>query len=95
MGLARLLRQTQADVNLHLTVASQGPEKVSLQQVMDVLARHTDKLRLLRYDETPQALEISFVVEFRHISNLNQARLALQELSPALQVSFLDNKGIW
>ena len=95
IGLARLLRQTQADVNLHLTIASHGSEKVNLQQVMDVLAHHTDKLRLLRYDETPDALEVSFVVEFRHISNLNQARAALQGLSPVLQVSFLDNKGIW
>ena len=95
MGLARLLRQTQADVNLHLTVAARGAEKVTLQQVMDVLAQHADKLRLLRYDETPEASEMSFVVEFRHISNLTQTRDALQALSPGLQVSFLDNKGIW
>jgi hypothetical protein len=95
IGLARLLRQTQADVNLHLTITSHGAEKVTLQQVMDVLAHQADKLRLLRYDETPEALEISFVVEFRHISKLNQARAALQALSPGLQVSFLDNKGIW
>ena len=95
MGLARLLRQTQADVNLHLTVATRGAEKVTLQQVMDVLAQHADKLRLLRYDETPEASEMSFVVEFRHISNLTQTRDALQALSPGLQVSFLDNKGIW
>jgi hypothetical protein len=95
IGLARLLRQTQADVNLHLTITSLGAEKITLQQVMDVLARHTDKLRLLRYDETPEAFEMSFVVEFRHILNINQARLALQDLSPALQVSFLDNKGVW
>ncbi|MBN2148409.1 MAG: DUF4956 domain-containing protein [Anaerolineales bacterium] len=95
IGLARLLRQTQADINLHLTVASRGTEKITMQQVIEVLALHTDKLRLLRYDETPEALEISFVVEFRHISNLSQARSALQELSPALQISFLDNKGIW
>jgi hypothetical protein len=95
MGLARLLRQTQADMNLHLTVTARGAEKVTLQQVMGALARHADKLRLLRYDETPEALEMSFVVEFRHISNLNQTRDALQALSPGLQVSFLDNKGIW
>ncbi|MBN2549488.1 MAG: DUF4956 domain-containing protein [Anaerolineales bacterium] len=95
IGLARLLRQTQADVNLHLTVSSHGGEKVTLQQLLDVLARHTSKLRLLRFDETPEALEISFVVEFRHISNLEQARMALLELSPGLQVSFLDNKGVW
>lgn len=95
IGLARLLRQTQADVNMHLAVASHGSEKVTLQQVMDVLAAHTEKLRVLRYDETPEAIEISFVVEFRHISNLNRAREVLQTLSPTLQISFLDNKGVW
>ena len=95
IGLARLLRQTQADVNLHLSVSSHGSEKATLEQVMDAVGRHTEKLRLLRYDETPEALEMSFVVEFRHISNLNQAREALKALSPTLQVSFLDNKGIW
>jgi hypothetical protein len=95
IGLARLLRQTQADVNMHLAVSSRGAEKVMLEQVMDVLTPHTEKLRVLRYDETPEAIEISFVVEFRHISNLNRAREALQTLSPTLQISFLDNKGIW
>ena len=95
IALARLLRQTQADMNLHLAVTSHDPEKVTLQQVMDVLANHTEKLRVLRYDETPETIEISFVVEFRHVSNLNQAREALQTLSPALQISFLDSKGIW
>jgi uncharacterized membrane protein YhiD involved in acid resistance len=95
LGVAHLLRQTQADVNLHLTVSSHGSEKVSLQQVMDVVAQQAEKMRLLRYDETPEALEMSFVVEFRHISGLNRVREALKALSPSLQVSFLDNKGIW
>jgi hypothetical protein len=95
LGMAHLLRQTQADVNLHLAVSSHGSEKITLQQVMDVVAQHAVKLRLLRYDETPEAMEMSFVVEFRHISGLNQTRDGLQQLSPSLQVSFLDNKGIW
>jgi uncharacterized membrane protein YhiD involved in acid resistance len=95
LGLAHLLRQTQADVNLHLEVSSHGSEKITLQQVMDVVAQYAVKLRLLRYDETPEAMEMSFVVEFRHISGLNQTRDALQQLSPSLQVSFLDNKGVW
>ncbi len=95
IGLSRLLRQTQADMNLHLTISSTGANKVALEQVMNVLAQHTEKLRLLQFDETADALEMSFVVEFRHISNLNQTRSALQELSPGLHISFLDNKGIW
>ena len=95
IGLGRLLRQTQADVNLHVTIASNLPEKISLEQVMDILSKHTEKLRLLRFDETPQALEMSFVVEFRHISDLTKAKAALKELSSELTISFLDNKGVW
>ena len=95
IGLSRLLRQTQADMNLHLTLSSNGTNKVTLEQAMSLLAQHTEKLRLLQFDETSEALEMSFVVEFRHIANLNNLRSALQELSPDLHISFLDNKGVW
>lgn len=95
IGLSRLLRQTQADMNLHLTISSNSPNKVTLEQAMNVLAQHTEKLRLLHFDENADVLEMSFVVEFRHIANLNNLRSALQELSPDLHISFLDNKGVW
>jgi len=95
LGLARLLRQSQADVNLNLSIASREPNKVDMQQVMDALEQHCSKLRLMRYDENAEALEMSFVIEFRHTSDLNQARTALMQLSEGLEVSFMDNKGIW
>ncbi|PKP38963.1 MAG: hypothetical protein CVT98_03970 [Bacteroidetes bacterium HGW-Bacteroidetes-15] len=95
IGLARLLRQTQADVNLHLTISSNQPEKITVEHAMDILSKHTEKLRLLRFDETPQNIEMSFVVEFRHLSDLNKAKAGLKELSQELNISFLDNKGIW
>ena len=95
LGLARLLRQSQADVNLNLSVASRNPDKVDMQQVMDALEKHCSKLRLIRYDETAEALEMSFVIEFRHTSDLNQARDALLALADGLEISFMDNKGIW
>ena len=95
LGLARLLRQSQADVNLNLSVSSRTPKKVNMQQVMDALEKHCAKLRLMRYDENAEALEMSFVIEFRHTSDLNQARTALLELSDGLEISFMDNKGIW
>jgi hypothetical protein len=95
LGLAHLLRQTQADVNLNMSLASHRPEKITMKQVMDALEKHCEKLRLIRYDETPEALEISFVVEFRSSTDLDQARTALLALSGGLEISFLDNKGIW
>ncbi len=95
LGLARLLRQSQADVNLNLSVSSRSPGKVNMQQVTDALEKHCAKLRLLRYDENAEALEMSFVIEFRHTSDLEQARAALLGLSDKLEISFMDNKGIW
>lgn len=95
IGLARLLRQTQADVNLHLSITSRNPHKVSIEQVMAVLKQHCARLRLLRYDENAEVLELSFVVEFEHISNLTTAQTALHGLAPAIEISFLDNKGVW
>ncbi|MFN2145926.1 MAG: hypothetical protein ACK2T7_11295, partial [Anaerolineales bacterium] len=60
-----------------------------------ILERHCSKIKLLRFDETAEVLESSFVIEFKRLSDLNQAKAELQALSPAMQISFLDNKGIW
>ncbi len=95
IGLAKLTRRSQADVNLHLTVASHSPNKVELEQIMDALQAHTSKLKLLRFDENAQTLETSFLVEFERVSNLNEARAALKTLSDVVEITFLDNKGLW
>lgn len=95
LGLTRLLRQSQADANLHLGITSHNPNKVEMPQVMDVLAKHCSKVRLLRYDENAETIEMSFIVEFSHTSDLDRARSALLSLAPAVEISFLDNKGIW
>lgn len=94
-GGMRLFRRTQADVNMHLSIASRSGEKVSLQQILQVVERNCSKYRLLRFDETPEALELTFAVELRRTSDLENVRLALLELSPSLQISFLDNRGVW
>ena len=95
VALLRLFRRSQADVNLHLTVASHNPGKIELDQVMEALRPHTAKLKLLRFDESAEALEAAYLIEFRDMADLEQARAALRALSPALEITFMDNKGIW
>jgi hypothetical protein len=95
IGLLKLVRKSQADVNLHLTVASHNPHKIELEQITSALQAHTSKLRLLRFDENLATLETSFLVEFKKMSNLNDARAALKALSDSVEITFLDNKGIW
>jgi uncharacterized membrane protein YhiD involved in acid resistance len=95
IGLSHILRQTQADVNLHLTLGSRSPHKLDVQQVTDLLSKHCAKMRLLRYDQNDEMVEMTFVVEFRHTSDLNRARVELEKLAPSIEISFLDNKGVW
>ena len=62
---------------------------------MTALQTHTRKLKLLRFDENPESVEASFLVEFGRLANMNDARVALKTLSDQVEITFLDNKGIW
>jgi hypothetical protein len=66
-----------------------------MDQIVKTLEAHTAKLKLLRFEEDRDTLETAFLVEFRHTSHLNDARAALRALSPSMQITFLDNKGVW
>lgn len=95
IGLRRVFRKPDADVNLHVTIASHNPELVPLEKITDTLRQHTRKLKLLRFDENAATLEAAYLIEFRDMEDLNRARAALRALSPELEMTFMDNKGIW
>ena len=82
-------------MNLHLTVASRGPNKIELDQIVQALEGRITKLRLVRFYENPETLEVSFLVEFTELSSLSGVRAALRPLSESVEITFLDNKGIW
>jgi hypothetical protein len=95
LGLMKVFRRSQADVNLHLNLASYPPGKLDIDQVMEALKTHCSKIKLLRFDENDKVLEMSFLIEFKKVSNLNAARETLRNLSGSVDITFLDNKGIW
>ena len=51
-------------------------------------------VKFKRFDETSDILEASFLVEFDNLSQLKDAKKKLRELDKALQITFLDNKGL-
>ena len=95
IGLNKLLRRAEADVNLHLSIASQQPAKVELEQIESVLRQHTAKMKLLRFDETAEMLEAGFLVEFQEMGQLNVTKQELRALSENIEITFMDNKGVW
>lgn len=94
IGLVRLFRRSGSDMNLHLTVASQGANPVGLDSLLDTIKAHSTRVRLLRFDENDSRLETSFLVEFNRLNDLQSARAALRALSPGLEITFLDNQGV-
>ncbi len=95
LGLMKLFRQHGADVNLHLTVTGNHDGGLTLDQIMASLEPHTDKLKLLRLDDSRDLIEAAFLVEFKHTDDLIQAKSAIKMLDPQASITFLDNKGIW
>jgi hypothetical protein len=95
IGLNKLLRRAEADVNLHLAIASRQPSKVELEAIEAVLRDNTAKMKLLRFDETAEMLEAGFLVEFREMSQLNETKQKLRALSEQIEITFMDNKGVW
>lgn len=94
LGVIRLFRGRQADFNLHVTAASQNPNKVELETIVATLKPHCAQMRLMRFDDSGSALESSFLVEFRNMEKLQAAKNALRTLSDTLEITFMDNKGI-
>jgi len=95
LGFVRLFRRTDTDINLHLTITERKPGKVDLDGITNALKPYVSKLKLLRFDENPDMLETGFLIEIRKSSDLSQVRNALRALSETVEITFMDNKGIW
>jgi len=85
----------QDNQNLYLTVSSREKEKVTLENVVDILKKHCRSLNMKRFDEEKDAIEAAFMVEFIDFNGLDSAKSELRDLSDSIKVTFLDNKGIY
>ncbi len=94
IAIMRIFRGRQADFNLHLTIASNKPDKVALESISAMLRKHTSQSRLMRFDESPNMVEASYLVEFANSAQFEAAKNALKTLSDDLRITFLDNKGL-
>lgn len=80
--------------NLYLAITSQSPQKIALEQIVEILEKHCSEVELKRFDETKEILEASFLAKFDNFAKLEQAKHELQKLSGSVKISFFDNKTI-
>ena len=90
----RFMHKSEDSQNLHLTVYSHNPKRAELEGILETLKEHCSAVELRRFDETKEALEATFLVEFRDFPQLNETKNALKRLNDSVRISFLDNKGI-
>ena len=94
LGLKHLVRSPVQKPNFYLTVTSSADPQVSLPKVIEVLSRHASGSSLTRFDETPQALEASFRVQFESLSKLDACNNQLRALAKSVHVSYLEERGV-
>ena len=94
IGFKNFGRRKEVDQNLVLTISSRNPQKLSLDEILDILKQYCSVVNFKRLDERKDILEATFLVEFDKFENFNQGKLKLQELNDSIQITFLDNKGI-
>ena len=92
--LRSLIKKSDENQNLLLTVSSDNPENVTLSDLIAVLRNHTRKLDMKRFDQTNEVIEASFLVEFDGFQQLEESRLAVEALGDSVSITFVDNKGL-
>ena len=80
--------------NLYMTVDSTHPEKISLERIVEIMRRHFTGIDLRRFDESSEALEASFRVEFEDFGRLEEVKNELLAAQRNLKVTFLDVQGV-
>ena len=94
LALLRLGRRGAPSHNLYMTVDSTNPEKISLDRIVDIMRRHFSGVDLKRFDETSDALEASFRVEFEDFGRLEEVKRELLSAHRNLKITFLDVQGV-
>ena len=77
--------------NLYLTVSGSGNKKPSLENVDKLVQQNFKASKLVRYDETSELIETAFWVEIKKTDDLQNFKNKLNDLSPEIRVSFVDN----
>ncbi|MEI6784183.1 MAG: DUF4956 domain-containing protein [Verrucomicrobiota bacterium] len=94
IGLKHLVRRDAQRPNFFLTITSPADPRVSLPRISEVLRQHASGALLTRFDETPEALEASFRVQFDSLDKLHSCNEQLRSLAQSVRVSYLEARGI-
>jgi uncharacterized membrane protein YhiD involved in acid resistance len=94
IAVRSLVRGTPPQPNLYVTVTCPASGKLTAPQLLGVFSECGAAARLKRYDESPELLEASFLVDFKDARKFDLFRQRLRELSEDVRMSCIDDGGI-
>jgi uncharacterized membrane protein YhiD involved in acid resistance len=80
--------------NLYLTLASPRSSAPTLARIFELLKACGATAALKRFDETPESIEASFLVDFAQVGRLEEFSRQLRAACPDARVSCLDDRGL-
>lgn len=79
--------------NILFSISGTPGENLNLSKVSEILNKQFKKYELKRYDENPDVVEMSFLVDISDPAKLDACKKALMSVSPDLSVTYIDNKS--
>jgi len=77
--------------NLFITI-SDNANKISLTNIEPILSKYFKKYQIKRLDEDKDSFETSFLIESNKLSEIENCKKDLQQISSSVKITFIDNK---
>jgi len=94
IAIRSLIKGKPDQPNLYLTISTPTPGKLTATQIMEILTSSGASADLKRFDETPELLEVAFVVDFKQLGALEKFARQLRETDESVKISCLDDRGL-
>jgi hypothetical protein len=94
IALKHLVQRKGQRPNFFLTISSPAAADINLEKLAGVLATHASGNLLTRLDETPEAFEACFRVQFQNLAKLEACNRALRALAGSIRVSYMEERGL-
>ena len=93
--MKRINQVNNENQNLFLTISGKKQKDINIKNIIKILNENCDHVKLNRFEETSEILEVSFLVEFNNVNKMDNAKNEIQKLDKKLTFSFIENKGIY
>ena len=85
-----LINKKDINENFHLIVSSKPSRRVSTRNIIRILQKHCESIRLKRFDKTEDNIEAAFLINLKSFSNLERIKDELENLSKSIKITYLD-----